>query len=142
MNRKIIFGTIVVVFSMYSAIECTVLTRGYNPQTGKHVASTRPLPAGFFAEASWNLLNSQKSSSVPLYECSFHKHSFLSMDIGCEGQVPLGWVGYIHQNPISGAVPMYRCFSSKLDDHMVSTQLNCEHPDYKTEGLLGYAVPH
>ncbi|XP_055301555.1 putative ankyrin repeat protein RF_0381 isoform X2 [Sitodiplosis mosellana] len=119
-----------------------VLTRAYNGRTGQHVASTRTLPDGFGAEGSWILKCDQFPNTVPLYECHFHKHSFLTRDTACEGQVPLGFVGFIYTTQVTGAIPLYRCYSLSFNDHMVSVNANCEHPAYRTESVLGYAFLH
>lgn len=117
------------------------LTRGYNSNTKKHVASIRPMPTGFSTEISWRLLCNQQADTVQLYECKFGGGTFISPDSGCEGQESLGSVGYIYTKQVGGTIPLYRCFSSQLNDHMVSKDAGCESPLYRTESLLGYVIP-
>lgn len=118
----------------------TTLTRGYNSNTKKHAASSRPMP-GFRTEAIWNLPCDGTPNTHPLYECQSSGGSFLSPDRGCEGQTSLGLVGNIFDTQVDGSIPLFRCYSQSLDDHMVSPNANCESTLYKTESLLGYVDP-
>ncbi|MEU9233851.1 hypothetical protein [Streptomyces subrutilus] len=117
----------------------TPLVRGYRPHAG-HLASTRPLPAGFTHEGIWKVLRDPAPGTVRLYECKVASHSLLTADPGCEGQQPLGAVGYVYTRPVPGSVPLYRCYIPSVFDHFVSGRADCEGP-YTREGLLGYAMP-
>ncbi|MFE1415068.1 hypothetical protein ACFW6F_30370 [Streptomyces sp. NPDC058746] len=115
------------------------LVRGYRPHAG-HLASSRPLPAGFTHEGVWKVLRDPAPGTVRLYECKVAEHSLLTPDPGCEGQQPLGAVGYVYTKPVPGSVPLYRCYIPSVFDHFVSGRADCEGP-YTREGLLGYAMP-
>ncbi|WP_206185015.1 DUF5722 domain-containing protein [Thermoactinospora rubra] len=121
----------------FERLPYTVLTRGNHPTRG-HWASSRLLPPGFTAEATWRLHRSQVPGTVPLYECQVGGHNMLSLDPGCEGQRPLGPVGHLHTVQVSGTVPLYRCRVPGNGDHFVSSSSGCE--GQRTEGRLGYAV--
>ncbi len=116
----------------------TKLVRGYKGGRG-HWASTRLLPAGFTAEQSYRLHRETQPGTAMLYECMTGDDSFLSKDPGCEGQLTMGPLGFIHGAPADGTVPLYRCISTNGDDHMISADPGCE--SYDTEELLGHAQP-
>jgi hypothetical protein len=116
----------------------TRLTRSYNPARGHWVSSRLP-PPGFSAEQSYRLLRDPDPAAEMLYECQAGQHNFLSKDAACEGQMPLGPVGYIYKASQPGSVALYRCSAPGGSDHMVSPSSACE--GYTSEGLLGYALP-
>lgn len=126
----------------------TVIKRGYNPALNKHWVSSRILPEGFTEEQGWKLLREDMSAPgyqlTMLYECQINNHTFLSVAANCEGQIPMGPVGYAYtsQSQAPGLVPLYRCGLSNGVDHMVTTSSTCElWGSQYNEGLLGYAQP-
>ena len=113
------------------------LRRGYLAGSG-HWATSRLLPPGFTEEQSWRLLREPEAGAAMLYECRVGNHSILTRDPGCEGQFPMGPVGYVWEQPRSGAVALYRCRVGAGTDHFVSESSTCEGQN--VESLLGYAL--
>jgi hypothetical protein len=74
-----------------------------------------------------------------LYECRVAQHNMLTKDVACEGQLPLGPVGYARTSSMAGTVPLYRCRIGAGTDHFVSTDPACE--GQTTDMLLGYVMP-
>jgi len=116
----------------------TKLVRGYKADSG-HWASTRLLPAGFAQEQAYHLHREPQPDTTLLFECMTGDDSFVSKDPGCEGQQPMGPLGWIHDDPAAGTVALYRCFSAAAGDHMISPDPGCE--SYDIEQLLGHAKP-
>ena len=111
--------------------------------TVRHWASTRLAPADFSEEASWRLLREPAPGTSLLFECLVEAiwpgpHNFLSFDVGCEGYVNLGPVGYIYAESGPDTVALYRCANQAGLDHFVSTDPDCE--GLVTEHLLGYGL--
>lgn len=114
------------------------LTRSYLGSRG-HWASSRIAPTGFATEQTWRLLRDPAAGTVLLYECRVGNHNLLTTDVGCEGQLPLGPVGYAWTTNAAGRVPIYRCRVGAGQDHFISPAANCE--GQVTEQLLGYGLP-
>ena len=115
----------------------TRLRRGYNAARG-HWTSSRLLPPGFIQEAFCKLYREPRPGTVMLYECRVKDHNLLSLDVNCEGLLPMGPVGYIYTAPIVGTIPLYRCVVNGGVDHFNSSAPNCEGA--VTESLLGYVI--
>jgi hypothetical protein len=122
----------------FEDVPFTRLTRGYHPSRG-HWASSRRLPTGFGVEGSWRLHREPVRGAVPLFECRVGQHNMLSRDPGCEGQHPLGPVGYAYTVAVGGGPPIYRCRVAANGDHFISSVDTCE--GQVQEGLLGYGLP-
>lgn len=116
----------------------TRLTRSYNPARG-HWASSRLAPSGFSAEMSWRLLRDPAPGTEMLYECEIGGHNFLTKASNCEGQRPMGPVGYVYMSQQPGSVELRRCRVGAGSDHLVSTSSTCE--GLNDEGSLGWALP-
>ena len=116
----------------------TRLVRGYRPGDG-HRASTRDLPAGFAEEQAWLLEREELPGTTLLFECEAGDHSLLSTASSCEGLLPLGPVGWIHDAAGPGLVELFRCYVPSTGDHLVSPDPGCE--GQTTESSLGFAWP-
>lgn len=118
------------------------LTRSYGAGRG-HWASTRLAPVSFTAEQSWRLLRDPAPGTTLLYECAVGapgaSHSLLSPAASCEGQQPMGPVGYLEVAAAPRTVALYRCRVGAGADHFVSTDAGCE--GQTMEMLLGYVWP-
>lgn len=114
------------------------LTRSNNNARG-HWASTRLAPPDFVAEQSFRLLHDPAPGTRLLYECAVGTHNIVTTDVGCEGQQPLGPVGYIWTAADTGRVPLYRCRLGAGTDHFISTAPDCEGA--AVDATLGYVLP-
>jgi hypothetical protein len=84
--------------------------------------------------------NPLHGATVPFYACKRARTDyFVSLDMGCEGQLILGKQGYGYPQPVPGLnlVALYRCSTGY--DHFVSKDPKCE--GQKTDELLAYVVP-
>ena len=120
----------------FEELPYTRLTRSYKASRG-HWASSRIPPQGFTVEKSWRLLRDPAPQTVLLYECAVGQHNFLTKDAGCEGQQPLGPVGYAYTAAQPGSVDLHRCRIGAGTDHFVGLA-GCE--GQTDEGSLGYAL--
>jgi Family of unknown function (DUF5722) len=114
----------------------TRLTRSYKASRG-HWASSRIAPTGFAAENSWHLLRDPAPQTALLYECAVGQHNFLTKDAGCEGQQPMGPVGYAYTTSQPGSIDLHRCRIGAGVDHFVGPA-GCE--GQIDEGSLGYVL--
>lgn len=115
----------------------TRLTRSYKASRG-HWASSRIAPPGFVQENSWRLLRDAAPQTVLLYECAVGQHNFLTQDVNCEGQQPMGPVGYAYITAQPGSVDLHRCRIGAGTDHFVGPA-GCE--GQIDEGSLGHVLP-
>jgi hypothetical protein len=114
----------------------TRLRRSHHPTRG-HWASSRLAPAGFREEGAWWLWRDPQPGTHLLFECRVGDHTLLTPDAGCEGQHPMGPVGYIHDAAVADTAALYRCYVPSSGDHFVSTDAGCE--GQRMEQRLGYA---
>jgi hypothetical protein len=122
----------------FENIPYTRLVRAFKKGSG-HWATTRKLPDGFAEEQVYRLSRDPLPGSTMLFECMAGSDSFVSKAASCEGQQPMGPLGYIRTEPFDGGVALYRCYSAQAGDHMISPDPACE--SWVTESLLGYAQP-
>lgn len=116
----------------------TRLRRSHHATRG-HWASTRRAPPGFALEQSFRLHREAQPDTVMLYECAIGGHNLLTRDVGCEGQRPLGPVGWAWTSPGAGRVAIHRCRIGAGTDHFVSPDPGCEGQTF--ESTLGYVLP-
>jgi hypothetical protein len=115
----------------------TRLTRSYKAARG-HWASSRVAPPGFAQENSWRLLRDPAPQTTLLYECAVAQHNFITTDVNCEGQQPMGPVGYAYATAQPGSINLHRCRIDAGVDHFVGPA-GCE--GQIDEGSLGYVLP-
>ncbi len=117
----------------FEDIPFTRLTRSYSPARG-HWSSTRLAPPGFSSESTYLLSRDLIVGGSLLYECLVGDGDMLTTDPSCEGQEPLGPVGWTWPDPTAGTIPLYRCITD--GDHFISPDSGCE--GQVTESLLGW----
>ena len=74
-----------------------------------HWASSRSLPPGGRCRAHVPAAPGSAPGTHLLYECAVGAHNLLTTDVGCEGQQPLGPVGYAYTNTgerLGAALPL------------------------------------
>ena len=99
----------------------------------------RKLPSGFDEKITGRkLLRDEAPGTQLLYECARSGHNFLTLDVGCDGEQPLGPVGYIWTAPGPGKVSLYACSWLGNTDNFASVNPSCE--GVTTDGLLGYVL--
>ena len=99
-----------------------------------------PLGGGYARETTeWLLSREERSGTVLLYDCVVPggEDHFVSRDPGCEGQQPMGPIGWAWTEPGEDRVPMHRCYNPGVA-HFVSPDPGCESPAIVHESLLGY----
>ncbi|MEO5729643.1 MAG: DUF5722 domain-containing protein [Byssovorax sp.] len=114
----------------------TRLTRSYKASRG-HWASSRIAPQGFAKESSWRLLRDPAPQTVLLFECVVGQHNFITKDVNCEGQQPMGPVGYAYTTAQPGSIDLHRCRIGAGTDHFVGPA-GCD--GQIDEGSLGYVL--
>jgi hypothetical protein len=93
---------------------------------------------GVSTEGQWRLLREYKSGTTMVYECKVGDvRSIITKDPGCEGQFPMGPMGYIYDSYVDCTEAIYRCYDPNSGDHMISSDSNCE--GYNVETMVGYA---
>jgi hypothetical protein len=116
----------------------TRLARVYKSGAG-HWATTRKPPAGYVEEQVYRLFREEQPGTSLLFECmKASGDSLVSKNASCEGNQPMGPLGWIHDEEFPGSVSLYLCDSGG-GDHMISPDPACEV--YETVQLLGYAEP-
>ena len=85
----------------------TRLVRAFNPGQG-HWATTRRLPSGFAEEQVYALYREEQPGTTLLFECRTGAGvNFASTSSNCEGQEPMGPMGWIHTESVDGSVALY-----------------------------------
>jgi hypothetical protein len=108
-----------------------------------HWATTRMAAPGFVDQGlGWRLLRDPQPGTGQLFECSAGSNDhFVSPSANCEGQTPMGSLGYIYlaNPPNVPTIRLYRCLTSaNFSDHFISQDAQCE--GQRTEAPLGYAL--
>jgi hypothetical protein len=122
----------------FEYVPYTRLVLGRHPTRGRR-ASTRHLPAGFTAQAEWRLHRRAEPGTHLLFECLAGDDGFVSPTASCEGQRPLGPLGWAHTAAAPGTVALWRCYDHAAGDHWIS-----EHPGCGgavAESRLGWVLP-
>lgn len=110
-----------------------------------HWVTTGYVAPGYALESVLGyLLMTEAPNTNAIYSCQLSDgiHQMISLDSSCEGQKPLGVIGWIYQTPPSNTsvVAIYRC-SVAGGDHFASLDPNCEGQTIENGGLpLGYAL--
>jgi subtilisin family serine protease len=113
------------------------VSRYYNGRD--HLTSTTGAPTGYTREGSLGrAYTTQVAGTHPLYGCRVNSDYFTSYDVGCEGRVAVGLLGYFLDGASGTSGPLYRCVVRSSGDHMDSTDPNCE--GQAIEGLLGHTL--
>lgn len=110
-----------------------------NRQGIGHWTSTRLPPTGAVLEQSYRLLRDAAPGTHMLYECRVGEHTIVTLDPGCEGQAPMGPLGYAWDKAPPGGVELRRCRVGAGTDHFVSPDPKCEGQN--VEQSLGYVLP-
>lgn len=126
--------------------------RMYHGGSGEHFyTATRNegVSIGYHEEGAnyFYLSSSPAPGLAPLHRClmSYGKH-FYTTAPNCEGATPgtvEGVLGYLSTTPQCGAVPLYRSYNSRSQDHFYTTSAE-EHAHaiaadgYTDEGITGY----
>lgn len=133
----------------------TAVHRTYNQGSGEHFyTSTRGEGAaqGFNEEAAnyFYLSSVAAPGLAPLHRCmmNYGKH-FYTTAPNCEGVAPgteEGTLGYLSTTPQCGAVPLFRSYNPRSNDHFYTTD-PAEHArathggGWNDEGITGYVWP-
>ncbi len=116
------------------------VVRWRNPAGQYWVTPRDPGGRGYARETlHWLLAREEEDRTRPLYDCVVPgtEDHFVSTAAGCEGQQPMGPIGWAWTNPGPGRVPMYRCYNP-AGAHFVSDDPECEAEPWRPEMLLGY----
>lgn len=95
----------------------TVVRGGVDPVAGARWYSSRPLPRGYVATGdAWTLDHDEQPGTVMLYECgpSSGTSTYLTRDVSCGGDVPMGPVGAIATARAAGSTELYLCVPSSI----------------------------
>jgi hypothetical protein len=127
------------------------LARWYNASVKDRWSTTAPVPGDFSTyvyEGTFGYLMTAPDPTQPttkLEDCvSYwpgHPDHLFTYDGWCvsAGYTRLRTAGWVYQNSLPNTVPLYRCYSSTLNNHFASNRSDCEGLG-TMEYLLGYAL--
>ncbi|OED42495.1 hypothetical protein AB833_07285 [Chromatiales bacterium (ex Bugula neritina AB1)] len=99
--------------------------------------SSRIVRSGYQQGQTWLLNRNHLPQATMLYECQLGSGSYLTRDMFCHGNRPLGPVGYSRLHKETNSEPLYSCELSF--GRMVSNDETCG--DGRALEFLGYARP-
>ena len=115
------------------------LNRFYAADRDRHRVTTTSVAPGYSFEATLGfLLPSGGAGRQAVYAClAGSEDHFLSPDGNCEGQIPLGRLGYAYTSPPDGleTVAVWRCVRPGIG-HFATRDPNCE--GHRTESRIGF----
>ena len=100
----------------------------------KSRTSSRTVASGYRETKSWYLQRNHQTNAIMLYECQQGDGSYLSHDKYCQGNLPLGPVGYVYLTPLSDNVLLQTCES----DGEFFTDDTSQCGDHQVVEVLGY----
>ncbi|PTL75164.1 hypothetical protein [Vitiosangium sp. GDMCC 1.1324] len=124
------------------------LSRWYNATTQDRWSTTAPVPNGDGAYVYEGLLGYLMTkphptlATVKLEDCvsDWPGHpDHLLADCAADGYSWLRTAGWVFEEPQPNTLPLYRCYDSKVQQHFVSNQSDCEGHGTQ-EWLMGYAL--
>jgi len=128
--------------------------RCYNNKNYDHMISKHEdCETGAYSadEISFEFFAEELAGTVPLYRCFNIENGdhMISLNEDCGGDVtgysvekegePYAYIYDYNSPKPDDTVAIYRCWNSKLEDHMVSDEQDCETTQYTNDGPLGYA---
>jgi spore germination protein YaaH len=125
----------------YAALR-TPLVRYYKPSTGDHWSTNGAGTVDYSLDnvIAW-VLSRPGTNERLIYACQAGLYRFTSTASNCEGQVPIGQVGWVYSvSTVSGTVPLYRCDIPGTAKHFDTTSFSCEGAAANNEGVLGYVA--
>lgn len=111
----------------------TQVRHGRQPLTGANWYSSRTLPGGYEPQPeSWWFERAESPGKAMVYECSRAASTYLTRDVGCRGDTPMGPVGALATSPGVGLVALSSCTDGEA---VLVTTGNCTTGQQE---LLGY----